>query len=166
MTESSKNLYADLVLPLALHKLYTYKIPGALAEKISTGFRVVVQFGKTKMYTALVYAVHNNRPQYYEPKEILEVLDSFPVVTTNQLKLWDWLSEYYLCTLGEILIAAMPTVMKLQSESIVALNPLFVSGSVLLTSEEQLIVDHLASQKSLSVADASKLIGQKYGLHK
>ena len=141
-----KATYADLILPLALGKLFTYRIPDSVTE-IQPGQRVVVQFGKTKMYTALVYRLHHDKPEFYQAKDIIEVLDSTPVVNENQFRLWEWLSEYYLCTLGEIMVAALPAVMKLQSESVVSLNDSFNLEGVLLTSEEQQVIDLLKERK-------------------
>ena len=164
MTDLPREQYADLVLPLALPRLYTYKIPMDFYGKVIGGARVVVQFGKSKMYTALVYSVHDRRPEHYSPKEILEVLDSVPIVTEPQLRLWEWMSEYYLCTLGEIIIAALPSVLKLQSESVVELNPDFNPENAMLTQEEQFLIDQLRMEKTLTVADASKITGNKNGL--
>src|SRR5688572_13966634 len=164
MPEFSKPKYADLILPLALTQLYTYRIPQTLVASLKVGQRVIVQFGKTKMYTALVYEVHDRAPEHYEAKELLEALDQIPVVSEMQLKLWDWISEYYLCSLGEIFTAALPSIMKLQSESIVRLNPETDIEGILLTPEEQRLIDKLQHEESLSIGDASKLTGLKNGL--
>ncbi len=164
MTVTSKYLFADLVLPLALQKLFTYQIPSDFTGQLKPGCRVVVQFGKSKMYTALVHAVHNKVPEHYQAKTILEILDSVPVVTENQLRLWEWMSEYYLCTLGEIMIAALPSVMKLQSESAVALNPEFVADSLLLTQDEELIINKLTNDKVATISEVSKLLKTKNSL--
>lgn len=158
-----KATYADLILPLALGKLFTYRIPDSVTE-IQPGQRVVVQFGKTKMYTALVYRLHHDKPEFYQAKDIIEVLDSTPVVNENQFRLWEWLSEYYLCTLGEIMVAALPAVMKLQSESVVSLNDSFNLEGVLLTSEEQQVIDLLKERNTCTIAEASKASGTKNGL--
>ncbi|MBK8876741.1 MAG: primosomal protein N' [Bacteroidetes bacterium] len=164
MLNSNADLYADVVLPLAFGKLFTYKVPDESRHQISPGIRVIVPFGKSKMYTAVVHAVHFNKPEFYQAKEILEILDVKPVVTETQFKLWDWMASYYLCTLGEIMTAALPSVMKLQSENGVALNPDFVADNVLLTSEEQLLIDALSDKKSITVAEAGKITGNKKGL--
>jgi len=157
-------LFADLVLPLALQKLYTYRIPQEMQGAIGAGQRVVVPFGKSKMYTALVYSVHERKPEQYEAREILELLDDMPIVNENQLKLWEWISEYYLCTLGEIMIAALPSELKLQSETAITVNPDFLAENELLTPEEELVLDTLHEKKSLTVLDAAKITGSKNGI--
>lgn len=164
MPDFSKEQFADLILPLALQRLYTYKIPPAYFSQLKKGQRVVVQFGKSKMYTAVVHAIHDNMPEHYDAKEILEVLDVKPVITEHQFRIWEWMAEYYLCTLGEIMIACLPAIMKLQSETVVSVNPLFENESIVLTPEEQLLVDNLNVRGSLSVSDASKFTGLKIGL--
>ncbi|MDQ3051059.1 MAG: primosomal protein N' [Bacteroidota bacterium] len=164
MSHFSKPHFADLILPLALSRLYTYRVPDVMAADIRPGQRVIVQFGKSKMYTAVVYTLHNEVPEHYEAKEIIEVIDTEPVITEKQFRLWEWMSEYYLCTLGEIMIAALPSIMKLQSETVVSISPSFVLGIAVLTAEEQLLIDHLNEFGSMSVSDASKLTGLKNGL--
>lgn len=164
MPDFSKEQFADLILPLALQRLYTYKIPPEFFSQLKKGQRVVVQFGKSKMYTAVVHAIHDNMPEHYDAKEILEVLDVKPVITEHQFRIWEWMAEYYLCTLGEIMIACLPAIMKLQSETVVSVNPLFENESIVLTPEEQLLVDNLNVRGSLSVSDASKFTGLKIGL--
>jgi primosomal protein N' (replication factor Y) len=164
MLNSNAVLYVDVVLPLAFGKLFTYRVPEESRHQIIPGIRVIVPFGKSKMYTALVYTVHHNKPEFYQAKEVLEILDVKPVVTETQFKLWDWMASYYLCTLGEIMTAALPSVMKLQSENGVALNPDFVAENVLLTADEQLLIDALADKKSITVAEAGKITGNKKGL--
>src|SRR5688572_14054084 len=164
MKELFRNRYADVILPLALSQLYTYSIPDSMSGIIKPGQRVVVQFGKSRMYTAVVYSIHERAPEHYDTKELLELLDSQPVITEFQFRLWEWMAEYYLCTLGEIMTAALPSVMKLQSETVVSLNPEFTEGETMLLQEEQQLVNQLSQSGNLSVADASKLIGLKNGL--
>src|SRR4051812_21220621 len=98
------DLFADIILPLALPRLYTYYVPDELREKILPGQRVVVQFGKHKLYTALVSHLHQRDPGY-KTKNILSVFEAEWLVAPVQLELWQWISTYYLCTLGEVMIA-------------------------------------------------------------
>ena len=100
------NAFVEVVLPLSLPKLYTYAIPEVLENEIQIGKRVEVQFGKQKLYAALVYAIHQQPPTEYIPKEILNVIDELPIVTPTQLKLWNWIANYYICTLGDVMQAA------------------------------------------------------------
>src|SRR5687768_1670166 len=96
-------LFADVILPLPLAGMFTYRIPTELAEHISIGKRVVVQFGSKKIYTALVADIHDRTPELHKPKVILEVLDESPVVHPENIKFWNWIAEYYMCTLGEVM---------------------------------------------------------------
>jgi primosomal protein N' (replication factor Y) len=100
-------LYVDVILPLAVPNFYTYSIPAFLSNKIKSGQRVVVQFGKKKLYTALVYKVHNNKPELYKAKLMESILDAEPVVNQKQFELWKWISEYYMCHLGEVMNAGL-----------------------------------------------------------
>lgn len=115
-------MFVDVILPLPLYSSYTYMVPPAMTEDIEIGSRVMVQFGKKKYYTALVTAIHSNKPRGYEVKEIMSVLDSRPVIRYPQMKLWRWISEYYLCSVGEVYNAALPTGLKPESETIITYN--------------------------------------------
>ncbi|MBN2481190.1 MAG: primosomal protein N' [Bacteroidales bacterium] len=114
---TSNNLYADVILPLAVKGSFTYRLPPETGTEISPGMLVSVPFGKKKIYTAVIYKVYQNKPSGYEIKNIVSVLDAKPVVNDLQIKLWEWISEYYMCTLGEICNAALPSGLKLESET-------------------------------------------------
>lgn len=94
-------LYAEVVLPLALDNLFTYAIPDDIVDKVGVGHRVIVPFGRRKFYTAIVINIHENKPEGYEIKAIDSVIDAFPLVNAQQIKLWSWLSFYYMCSMGE-----------------------------------------------------------------
>ena len=104
--------FAEVILPLPLPGSYTYSIPKELEDRVVTGCRVSVPLGDKKTYTALVVGVHGNRPEGYKIKAIKELLDDEPVVTAHQLKLWEWISKYYLCSMGDIYKAAIPQGLK------------------------------------------------------
>ena len=106
------NNFIEAILPLPLPGTYTYSIPTLLRDKIAIGCRVSVPLGDKKVYTALVYEIHSRQPEGYNVKPIMELLDEEPVATSRQLLLWDWLSKYYLCSLGEIYKAAVPQGLK------------------------------------------------------
>jgi primosomal protein N' (replication factor Y) len=106
--------YVDLLLPLPLAGTFTYGVSGEKAALIKPGIRVSVQFGKKKVYTALVVAKHDHKPTEYAVKEILSVLDPEPVVLETQIRLWEWISEYYMCAQGEVFKAALPSRLKLE----------------------------------------------------
>lgn len=110
-------LYAEVVLPLALDNLFTYSIPDNIVDKVGVGHRVIVPFGRRKFYTAIVINIHENKPEGYEIKAIDSVIDAFPLVNAQQIKLWSWLSFYYMCSMGEVYTAAVPAQLKLESET-------------------------------------------------
>ena len=135
------SFYVDVILPLPLAGSFTYRLPQEYAETIQTGSRVVVQFGAKRYYTALVLHKHTNAPQgNYEIKDIVEVLDTTPIVQSIQLKLWQWIADYYMCTLGDVYKAALPSGLKLESETVVTLNEDFIA-EVPLRDKEQKILD-------------------------
>lgn len=151
--------FADVLLPLPV-STYTYAIPDELAGKIVEGGRVVVQFGKRKIYTALVIEIHNRKPVDHEAKEILSMLDEAPIIFPFQLKFWNWIAAYYLCHPGEVMKAALPTAFKLASESKVVLNPDFTPPGQDLNEKESLLVEALHNRPSIEISEVSKIIGQ------
>ena len=114
--------YVDVIVPLPIASQYTYSLPVAMQECVQVGCRVVVPFGKKKYYTGVVVKVHDIAPEGYETKEVEELLDSSPVILPRQFKLWEWLASYYLSTLGDVYKAALPSGMKLESETIIVCN--------------------------------------------
>ena len=107
--------YAETILPLPLYGTFTYSIPPTLENTLKIGSRVLVQFGRKKFYTAIVTMLHNDKPEGYEVKEILSVLDEKPLLRHPQLKFWEWISEYYLCSIGDVYKAAVPSGLKIES---------------------------------------------------
>ncbi len=156
-----ETLFVEVILPLAIAKNYTYRVPFQLNDAVAIGKRVVVQFGKSKLYTAIILSIGNQAPDKYEAKYLLDVLDDRPVVTERQLQFWAWLADYYLCNLGEVMNAALPSALKLASETKIELNKGFEFDKSLLHDKEYLIVDALEIQPELTVGDIVKLLGQK-----
>ncbi|HOH83270.1 MAG TPA: primosomal protein N', partial [Bacteroidales bacterium] len=154
-------LFADVVLPLPLPGFYTYRIPFELNSTVKKGMRVVVQFGKKKIYTALVYRIHENVPIDYQPKYILSVLDDIPVVNEKQYLFWDWIVKYYLCRPGEVMNAALPSSLKLESESCVVLHPEFDRKFELLNDKEFLIAEALDIRQKLNLTEISDIVEQQ-----
>ena len=152
--------YIDVILPLALPKLYSYSVPAELAERVQTGVRVEVQFGKTRVYSALVRRVREERPDY-EAKPIISVLDAAPIATETQMALWEWMSDYYCCSTGEVMNAALPAGLKLASETRVLLSPIFQDDFTQLTDEEYLIAEALSIQEELSIEDVQSILNRK-----
>lgn len=153
--------YADVILPLALPKrTYTYSVPESVASLIQPGVRVEVQFGRSKRYSGLVERVHGDAPDY-SVKPILSVLDEVTVVTPRQFQLWDWMADYYCCTLGEVMSAALPGHMKLSSETRLVFNPAYGDQFSELDSDEYLIAEALLIQQEIMVEDARKILNKK-----
>ena len=152
--------YVDVIVPLPIASQYTYSLPPALEESVQEGCRVVVPFGSKKFYTAIVTRVHYAAPEGYETKDIEEVLDSSPVLLPKQLEFWEWLSTYYLCTLGDVYKAAMPSGMKLESETVVVYNDEFETTHPLSDSEQRLL-DLLSADKEQCVTQLQRAVGLK-----
>ena len=147
-------------MPIPLQKLFTYRITAAEADFIKVGTRVAVPFGKSKIYTAIVYEKHSEEPKAYEAKEIFQILDESPIVTPIQLKQWQWISDYYMCSLGDVLRAALPKAFLLESETLVLKNQAFdEEGS--LTDDEYLIWEALEHQSKLKIQDIGKILDKK-----
>lgn len=150
--------YVDIVLPLPLNNLYTYAIPESLEGKIQAGSRVIVQFGKKKFYTGIVLHIKEDVPEPSSIKEIITLLDDHPIVSPLQLQFWEWISYYYICPLGDVYKAALPSALKLESETFVILNPDFEAQTP-LTPNEQKIFHQLAPDKALRISEIEKLSG-------
>ena len=155
----AEGFFCDVVLPLPLPQLFTYKIPDQLVDTVSAGCRIIVPFGQRKFVTGVVRSIHQHAPASYQTKELIDVLDVTPTMNAYQFKFMDWMAEYYLCAPGEVLQAALPSGFKLSSESMIQLNPLFHEASVDLTEKERRIIQELRSN-TLSYKDISKLIDQ------
>lgn len=131
--------YVDVIVPLPIAAHYTYSVPPELEGRIHEGGRVVVQFGAKRYYTAIVVKLHHTPPEAYETKDIFELIDEKPILLKQQYKLWRWIADYYLCTLGDVYKAALPSGMKIESETMVALNEEFESDTPLTPKEQQLL---------------------------
>ncbi len=124
-----KTLFIDVILPLAVPKAYTYRVPNKLNDEIEVGKRVVVQFGSSRLYTSIIFKIREKPNTAYEAKYIDMVMDKSPIVTEKQLLFWEWIASYYLCTIGEVMNAALPANLKISSETIlIAETETFTSG--------------------------------------
>lgn len=154
--------FADVIIPIPLPGTYTYRVPRAMQDHLVPGCRVIVQFGRKKIYTGIVSAVHTHAPKVYEAKLIIECLDTNPSVNDYQLKLFSWMAEYYMCTVGEVLNAGLPSGLKLNSESFIQLNPDFTStDDVVFSDQENKILDALETNDRLSYEDVAAVLGIK-----
>lgn len=155
-----KSYFVDILLPLPLERLFTYCITEEEAEFLTPGMRVAVPFGKSKIYTGVVYRIHEEAPQAYEAKDIYQILDDAPLVCTRQLQFWEWIATYYMCSLGEVLRAAFPSVFLLESETVILPNPNFTDVEA-LSSEAYLLYEALQVKSQIEVALAIKILSKK-----
>lgn len=155
-----ETLFVEVILPLSLAKNYMYRVPFELNEQTAVGKRVVVQFGKNKIYTALIKSINHTAPEHYQAKYIIDVVDEHPIITPQQLQLWDWMTNYYLCNEGDVMSAALPAGLKLASETIIVLKDDAESDEV-LTDKESILITALNNQRRLTIDEVSALLGQK-----
>ena len=151
-------MYASIILPLALPKTYTYSIPEQWQDAIRPGMRVEVVFGKSKKYAGIVKSIGIEKPATFIPKDILNVLDSEPVVNEMQLAIWSWLSEYYMCTEGEVMSAALPSNFKLSSETTLIYNEDYGDDFSMLDDKEYLVAEALLIKKELKLAEVQEIL--------
>ena len=156
----SNELFADVLLAVPLNDLFTYRIPPEYSKQLEIGCRVVVQFGNRKYYSALVIRLHSNLPaEKFNIKPIESVLDKHPVIVSSQLPLWEWISSYYSSTLGEVYKAALPSALKLESQSRISRNPHFQAPPD-LPEQEEAILNMLNNQGRATIQDIHKITGK------
>lgn len=152
---------AEVLLPLPLSGTFTYSVPPAMADKVLPGHRVIVPFGRKKFYTGIVAGLTPVAPEGVEVKPISQALDSAPIVRHPQIKFWEWLAGYYLCSAGEVYKAALPAGLKIESETHVELSPDFEENPAEPLSEREVMIlqflDH--AEKSVTLADLDKATG-------
>ena len=158
-------VFVDVIVPVPLPSLFTYFVEDEFIHQVEIGKRVVVKFGRNKLYTAIIHSIHNTPPSEYQAKAIDFVLDDFPIVDEIQLKLWDWISNYYMCSPGEVMNAALPSGFKLVNETKVLLNDNHEIDFSSLNDKEFLIAEALQIQPVLSLDEISHILGIK-SIHK
>ncbi|QCD36254.1 primosomal protein N' [Muribaculum gordoncarteri] len=157
---SKARLYAEVILPLPLFGTFTYSIPTTLEGKAAVGHRVIVPFGRKKYYTGIIESITPVAPEEFEVKDISSVLDPWPVVKHPQLKLWEWIAEYYLCTAGDVYKAAVPAGLKVESETFIELNPDYEEiPDARMTDREAIIMQSLDHNGKMTPAEISKKTG-------
>ncbi|MEJ7677478.1 MAG: primosomal protein N' [Segetibacter sp.] len=154
---TDQQVFAEVIIPLALPKNYTWVIPDHLKENIQPGSRVEVQL-KNKKYSGIVKLLHSNKPASFEPKEIINVLDEQPLIYPNQLKLWEWMADYYMCNEGDVMQAALPSHLKLSSESILTYNEEYGEDFTDLNDEEYLVAEALLLKKELKLSEVQQIL--------
>jgi primosomal protein N' (replication factor Y) len=150
--------FVDVVLPLSIPNTYTYRLPYELNSHIKTGIRVIVPFGRKKLYTAIVAKIHEEVPKNYQVKYVESILDKEPIIIANQFKLWKWISEYYMANLGDVMNASLPSNFKLGSETKICIHPDFDKDYDKLSDKEYLIIEALELQEELSLKEVSEIL--------
>ena len=153
--------FIDVILPIPLKQAFTYGVNKDEAAFLKQGMRVAVPFGKSKVYTGIVYQVHDQPPVGYETKSIDHILDEEPIITQLQLKHWEWLAAYYMCSLGEVIKAALPSAFLLESETIIKLSSRNFQDEESLTDDEFVLYEALQHQSSLHINDARSILDRK-----
>lgn len=153
--------FVDVIVPLHVPLIYTYRVMRDQEPDLGIGKRVAVQFGAKKVYAAIIHRIHHQPPPKYEAKYILDVLDDTPTTDERGLKFWNWIAEYYMCNLGEVMQAALPASLKMQSQTCVVLNDTNVLEETELSDKEHLIVDVLLKRGSMLVDEVAELVQLK-----
>ena len=146
--------FVEVILPLPLAGTFTYRVPRELEADTAVGKRVLVQFGRRKLYTGIINEIHDKPPSTYVAKYIDELLDDGSVVFTHQLAFWDWMRTYYMCHLGDVLNAALPSGLKLSSESRLAIHPDY-SGEMDDLEEEEI---HVLEAQTLRIPEPIRIL--------
>jgi len=155
-------VYAEIIIPLALPKNYTWAIPEKLKDLVSIGCRVEVNLGKNKKYAGIIKSFHAEMPVVYETKDVLNVLDAEPVVYEQQLKLWEWMAEYYMCSEGEVMAAGLPAHFKLSSETIVVFNEEYGDDFSALGHDEYLVAEALLLKRELKISEVQQVLDSSH----
>ncbi|HTO16301.1 MAG TPA: primosomal protein N' [Edaphocola sp.] len=154
-------MFVDIILPLHLPKPLTYGVPLQWQDKIEVGKRVEVNLGRQRLYSGIILEIHNNKPDAYQVKPIRNVIDEQPIVNSIQLAFWRWIAEYYLCSLNDVMQAALPAHLKLMSESLLIWTDFFDDVPHGLSDDAFLIAEALLIRKKMTIAEAQQLISGK-----
>jgi primosomal protein N' (replication factor Y) len=155
------NYFIEVIVPLSLPKTFTYKVSEAEYYFIKKGMRIVVPFGKNKVYTGLAVDLHQNPPTLYEAKEIHQILDEKPIVNELQINHWFWIASYYMCNIGDVYRGALPSALVLESETIITLQPSTFVNQTELSDDEFLIYEALQYQSSLKIQNIVAILNKK-----
>lgn len=153
-----QTFFVDVILPLPLEARFTYRVPQSMNGRISFGMRVIVPFGSNKLYAAIVERVHEEVPKQFSVKYVLDIIDERPVISEGQYRLWQWISEYYLCTIGEVMAASLPSALRLASETKVKIHPEFDGDVTVLNPYELNVVELLIHRETMTVAEVGKTL--------
>jgi len=150
-------LYAEVIIPLALPKNYTWQIPDHLIQGLQPGCRVEVTL-RNKKYAGIIKKFLSEKPEAFDPRPIESVLDAEPLIYKEQLALWEWISQYYMCSEGEVMAASLPAHFKLSSESILVFNESYGDDFSSLDHDEFLIAEALLLKKELKIPEAQEIL--------
>ena len=151
-------MFAEVIIPLAIPKTYTYEVPENMQAQAMPGIRVEVGFGKQKRYSGIIKSLFTEKPEGFDPKPIEQILDPEPVVYPLQLSLWSWMAQYYMCSEGEVMAAALPTQLKLSSETILVLNEEYGEDFSDLDDQEYLVAEGLQVKKELKMEEVHEIL--------
>lgn len=154
-------LFVDIILPISLSNEFTYRVPFEMNESVQLFTRVIVPFGKGKFYTGIVTKIHQNVPTLYQAKYIEHVLDDAPLISLKHYQFWNWIAQYYMAPIGDVMNAALPANFKLASETKVVLHPDFDEQNTPLDDREFLIIEALSMQETLDLKEISEIAGIK-----
>jgi primosomal protein N' (replication factor Y) len=155
-------LFAEVIIPLALPKNYTWAVPEHLREQVREGVRVEVGLKQTKRYAGVVKRLHNEKPEFFEAKDILNVLDAEPIVYPEQLRLWEWIARYYMCSEGEVMAAALPSHFKLSSETQLVFNEEYGENFDQLDHDEYIVAEALLIKKELKLSEVQQVLDSSH----
>ncbi len=160
--QRDQTMFVELIIPVPIRKLFTYRVPAAWNEKIRIGQRVIAPFGARKILTGVIANLHNMPPTDYEAKYLLEILDESESITMQQFQLFEWMADYYMCSIGEVLNAALPAGLKLSSESMVQLHPAFIleESHFDFSEKERMLINHLQTE-SLPYSEVARILDAK-----
>ena len=154
--------FAEVILPLPVPGYFTYHVPEEMRDQVVPGMRVIVQFGVKKFYSALVHDIHDRKPEGYNTKPIEYLIDTYPIIPASSFPFWEWIAGYYHCTIGEVLKAALPSGLKLESETRINYNSDYTELSEeKLTPREQLLFDVIREKRSLSISELNNSVLKK-----
>ncbi|MDW7695308.1 primosomal protein N' [Flammeovirgaceae bacterium SG7u.111] len=158
-----KTFFVDVLLPVPIPQLFTYRVPEEMNEYIATGLRVIVPFGPRRVLTAIIINIHHKAPEKYQAKYILDVLDEEPCVNPTQVKFWEWIASYYMCTTGEVMNIAIPSGLKLTSQSRIQLNPEFdfETTEIEFTPKEERLLEALKRADNMPYDKAAAILEVK-----
>ena len=154
-------MFAEIIIPLALPKNYTWSIPTDLQEQVMVGMRVEVILGANKRYAGIVKKIIKETNIGFKTKSILGILDDAPIVYPEQIALWEWMAKYYMCTEGEVMQAAIPSHLKISSETVFVLNEEYTRDVHALSDAEYIISEALEIKKTLNLVEIQKLLDRK-----